>query len=181
MRWLVQKGKHDEARNVLRKLRSVTCNIEEELKEIVNVCKKDEQVLSQSQNSEIEQDNTSELEREPFIVGNNQAFQNSFCFKMILLSLVSLSLSQATAEGGGSWSRLSQSQSVRKALLIGVSLQLFQQLAGINTVIYYSARILQMSGISNSVSTILWISCGVNAINFFASFIGDKEAEKPLD
>ena len=29
-----------------------------------------------------------------------------------------------------------------------------------------------MSGISNSVSTILWISCGVNAINFFASFIG---------
>ena len=74
MRWLVQKGKHDEARNVLRKLRSVTCNIEEELKEIVNVCKKDEQVLSPSQNSEIEQDNTSELEREPFIVvGNNQA------------------------------------------------------------------------------------------------------------
>ena len=74
MSWLVQKGKHDEARNVLRKLRSVTCNIEEELKEIVNVCKKDEQVLSPSQNSEIEQDNTSELEREPFIVvGNNQA------------------------------------------------------------------------------------------------------------
>ena len=41
--------------------------------------------------------------------------------------------------------------SVRKALLVGVMLQLFQQLAGINTVIYYSARILQMSGISNSV------------------------------
>lgn len=38
--------------------------------------------------------------------------------------------------------------------------------------IYYSARILQMSGISNKVSTILWISAGVNAINFFASFIG---------
>ena len=34
-------------------------------------------------------------------------------------------------------------------------------------------RILQMSGISNKVSTILWISCGVNAINFFASFIGE--------
>ena len=30
-----------------------------------------------------------------------------------------------------------------------------------------------MSGISNKVSTILWISCGVNAINFFASFIGE--------
>ena len=38
--------------------------------------------------------------------------------------------------------------------------------------IYYSARILQMSGISNNVSTILWISAGVNAVNFLASFIG---------
>ena len=38
--------------------------------------------------------------------------------------------------------------------------------------IYYSARILQMSGISNSVTTILWISAGVNGINFCASFIG---------
>ena len=88
---------------------------------------------------------------------------------------------------------MSRTPSVRKALIIGVTLQLFQQLAGINTVIYYSARyafnffkacqilkyydfrILQMSGISNKVSTILWISCGVNAINFFASFIGRTE------
>ena len=29
-----------------------------------------------------------------------------------------------------------------------------------------------MSGISDNVSTILWISAGVNAINFLASFIG---------
>ena len=78
MRWLVQKGKHDEARDVLRKLRSVTCNIEEELKEIVNVCKEDEQV--QSQTSEIGQ--TNAVEREQLIVGNNQALlQNGFCFK----------------------------------------------------------------------------------------------------
>ena len=69
--------------------------------------------------------------------------------------------------------RMLQTPSVRKALLIGVTLQLFQQLAGINTVIYYSARILQMSGISNKVSEILWISAGVNAINFCASFIGE--------
>ena len=32
----------------MRKLRSVTCNIEEELKEIVNVCKEDEQVQCQN-------------------------------------------------------------------------------------------------------------------------------------
>ena len=33
---------------MLRKLRSVTCNIEEELKEIINVCKEDEQVCRQA-------------------------------------------------------------------------------------------------------------------------------------
>ena len=37
-RWLVQKGKPDEAREVLRKLRSSSCNIEEELQEIIRVC-----------------------------------------------------------------------------------------------------------------------------------------------
>ena len=62
----------------MRKLRSVTCNIEEELKEIVNVCKEDEQV--QSQTSEIGQQ-TNAVEREQLIVGNNQALQNGFCFK----------------------------------------------------------------------------------------------------
>ena len=67
----------------MRKLRSVTCNIEEELKEIVNVCKKDEQV--QSQTSDIGQDNTVDWETFIGIVGNNQAFQNSFFFNMILL------------------------------------------------------------------------------------------------
>jgi len=50
---------------------------------------------------------------------------------------------------------------VRKALLVGCSLQLFQQLIGINTVIYYSARILMMSGISNDMGIILWLSWGL--------------------
>ena len=31
-----------------------------------------------------------------------------------------------------------------------------------------------MSGISNDLYIVLWISCGVNAINFFASFIGKR-------
>ena len=77
---------------------------------------------------------------------------------------------------------------VRKALLVGCSLQLFQQLIGINTVkffmafiiviycwqvIYYSARILMMSGISTDMTMILWLSALVSAVNFFASFLGD--------
>ena len=86
-RWLVQKGKHDEARNVLRKLRSVTCNIEEELKEIVNVCKEDEQV--HSQNPHIEPEN--EHEREPLIVGSATT---SFATYLVFAFIPSLSLNQ---------------------------------------------------------------------------------------
>ena len=81
-RWLVQKGRKDEARTVLRKLRSSNSNIEEELQEIVRVCQEDEKIANSGENA----------------------------FKRML-----------------------ETSSVKKALLIGVTLQLFQQLAGINT------------------------------------------------
>jgi len=73
---------------------------------------------------------------------------------------------------GGAFSRALKDSNVRKALLVGCSLQLFQQLIGINTVIYYSARILMMSGISSDMTMILWLSALVSAVNFFASFLG---------
>jgi len=78
----------------------------------------------------------------------------------------------AMTEGGGTFSRALKDPNVRKALIVGCSLQLFQQLIGINTVIYYSARILMMSGISRDMTMILWLSALVAAINFFASFLG---------
>ena len=48
----------------MRKLRSVSCNIEEELKEIINVCKEDEQVSNLSKG----QDMDMEHETDPIIV-----------------------------------------------------------------------------------------------------------------
>ena len=47
---------------------------------------------------------------------------------------------EIAAEEGNSFKRMINTPSVRRALIIGITLQLFQQLAGINTVIYYSAR-----------------------------------------
>lgn len=75
-------------------------------------------------------------------------------------------------EVGNPLRRALADSSVRKATLVGCSLQLFQQLSGINTVIYFSARILMMTGITHDISLILWLSAGIQAINFVASFIG---------
>ena len=81
-RWLVKKGKIEEARTVLKKLRSDKCDIEGELQEIIKVAKEDEKIAQ---------------------------------------------------ETGNSIKRMVNTPSVRNALILGVTLQLFQQLAGINT------------------------------------------------
>ena len=61
--------------------------------------------------------------------------------------------------------------STRRALLLGCLLQLFQQLAGINTVMYYSAKIISLSGVSDD-TTAIWMSAGVASVNFLCTFIG---------
>ena len=56
-------------------------------------------------------------------------------------------------------------------MFLGCLLQLFQQLCGINTVMYYSAKIISMSGISDD-SRAIWISAGVTSVNVVCSVIG---------
>ncbi|KAL8563774.1 hypothetical protein ACOMHN_058289 [Nucella lapillus] len=59
---------------------------------------------------------------------------------------------------------------VRKALFVGCGLQLFQQMCGINTVIYYSASILKQAGFPPSQA--IWLVCVPFGVNFLATFIG---------
>ena len=61
--------------------------------------------------------------------------------------------------------------STRKALFLGCSLQMFQQICGINTIMYYSAKIISMGGVSSAAEAI-WLSAAVAAVNFFCTFIG---------
>ena len=72
---------------------------------------------------------------------------------------------------------------VRRALLVGCSLQMIQQLAGINTVMYYSATIIKMSGVK-SESAAIWLSAVTAAVNFVFTFIGlylvEKIGRRPL-
>ena len=54
---------------------------------------------------------------------------------------------------------------------LGCLLQCFQQVAGINTVMYYSAKIITMAGFSDR-SQAIWMSAGVASANFLCTFIG---------
>ncbi|KAH9427050.1 hypothetical protein DERP_014951 [Dermatophagoides pteronyssinus] len=121
-RWLVQKGRYDDALNALRKFRTADTredNIVIEFNNIKSSC------LS------------SERERK-----NNTSI-----------------------------SQILSNPTIMKALFVGSMLSIFQQIAGINTVMYYSATIIQMSGI-NDKSTAVWLSALTASINFIFSFVG---------
>ncbi|XP_073475786.1 proton myo-inositol cotransporter [Aquarana catesbeiana] len=65
----------------------------------------------------------------------------------------------------------------RRALFVGCGLQMFQQLAGINTVMYYSATILQMSGVANDRLAI-WLASITAFTNFSFTLVGVWLVEK---
>ncbi|XP_045028913.1 proton myo-inositol cotransporter isoform X1 [Daphnia magna] len=70
-----------------------------------------------------------------------------------------------------------QSPPVRRALFLGCLLQMFQQIAGINTVMYYSATIIQMAGFYDTAKAI-WLSALVASVNFICTFLGIYLVEK---
>ncbi|CAG5118305.1 unnamed protein product [Candidula unifasciata] len=67
--------------------------------------------------------------------------------------------------------RILKTPPVRRALIVGCSLQLFQQLCGINTVMYYSATIIKMAGINND-TTAIWLAALTAGINFLFTLVG---------
>ncbi|XP_055365337.1 proton myo-inositol cotransporter-like isoform X3 [Betta splendens] len=76
------------------------------------------------------------------------------------------------ASGGGLvvWRILSYAPT-RRALIVGCGLQMFQQLSGINTVMYYSATILQMAGVRD-VKRAIWLAAATSATNFVFTLVG---------
>lgn len=85
--------------------------------------------------------------------------------------------SESFSAGGGSNNsiatlcRIMKTPSARRPLLLGCLLQIFQQVAGINTVMYYSATIITMAGFSDTRQAI-WMNAGVASVNFLCTFIG---------
>ncbi|KAL8567494.1 hypothetical protein ACOMHN_010085 [Nucella lapillus] len=71
---------------------------------------------------------------------------------------------------------------VRRALVVGVGLLVFQQWCGINTAIYYSGTVLKMAGFP--VKAAVWLVVLPNALLFFAGLVGiylvDRIGRRPL-
>jgi SP family galactose:H+ symporter-like MFS transporter len=71
----------------------------------------------------------------------------------------------------------------RKAVLLGVGLAIFQQITGVNTIIYYTPTILQMAGFQTASSAIL-TTVLVGAVNVVATVISllllDRIGRRPL-
>jgi sugar porter (SP) family MFS transporter len=69
------------------------------------------------------------------------------------------------------------------ALIVGVGLMMFQQITGINTVIYFAPSIFKMSGFASSSVAIL-ATLGVGLVNVFFTvvslFLIDRWGRKPL-
>ncbi|XP_032895191.1 proton myo-inositol cotransporter isoform X1 [Amblyraja radiata] len=85
---------------------------------------------------------------------------------------------QREVRGGGSvlWKMLTYPPTFR-ALIVGCGMQLFQQLSGINTVMYYSATILQMSGVQDDKLAI-WLAAVTAGTNFIFTMVGVWLVEK---
>ncbi len=85
-------------------------------------------------------------------------------------------------EQGGGWPDLLR-PGVRPALLVGVGLAIFQQITGINTIIYYAPTIFQASGFQSASASIL-ATAGVGAMNVLMTIVAirllDRVGRRPL-
>ena len=86
--------------------------------------------------------------------------------------LEDMRISSRTGRGGGvgAWRRMMTSPHARLSLVLGCVLQATQQLAGINTVMYYSASILVMAGVPDTTS--IWLASVTSSINFLFTLVG---------
>lgn len=79
--------------------------------------------------------------------------------------------------------KLCKTKTVRRGLIAGVGLQVFQQFVGINTVMYYSPTIFQLAGFASNRTAILLslVTAGLNAFGSIISiYLIDRAGRKKL-
>jgi MFS transporter, SP family, galactose:H+ symporter len=82
----------------------------------------------------------------------------------------------------GNWRDL-LNPSLRPALVVGIGLAVFQQVTGINTVIYYAPLIIQSAGIPSASGAIL-ATAGIGVVNVLMTIVSmwliDRIGRRPL-
>ncbi|KAF7120241.1 hypothetical protein RHSIM_Rhsim13G0116000 [Rhododendron simsii] len=79
--------------------------------------------------------------------------------------------------------KLLKTKTVRRGLIAGVGLQVFQQFVGINTVMYYSPTIVQLAGFASNQTALLLslVTAGLNALGSIVSiYFIDRMGRKKL-
>jgi MFS transporter, SP family, galactose:H+ symporter len=80
------------------------------------------------------------------------------------------------------WHLFMQNSNFRRSVVLGVLLQLVQQLTGINVVMYYAPRIFQAMGYATAAQ--MWFTAAVGLTNVLATFIAiayvDRWGRKPI-
>jgi MFS transporter, SP family, galactose:H+ symporter len=93
-----------------------------------------------------------------------------------------IELSLAQAEEHGNWRDLLNA-GLRPALMLGIGLAIFQQVTGINTVIYYAPIIIKSAGISSDSGAIL-ATAGIGGVNVLMTIVSmwliDRVGRRPL-
>jgi MFS transporter, SP family, galactose:H+ symporter len=88
----------------------------------------------------------------------------------------------AQSQEHGNWRDL-LSSSLRPALIVGIGLAIFQQVTGINTVIYYAPLIIQSAGVSSASGAIL-ATAGIGVVNVLMTIVSmwliDRVGRRPL-
>lgn len=78
---------------------------------------------------------------------------------------------------------LIKTKAIRRGLIAGVGLQVFQQFIGINTVMYYSPTIVQLAGFASNQTALLLslVTAGLNALGSISSiYFTDRSGRKKL-
>jgi SP family galactose:H+ symporter-like MFS transporter len=124
-RWLIQRNRTREARNVLQRLYDDPADVETEIREV------------HEQNAQPKQ----------------------------------------------GWGLLRTNSNFRRSVLLGAALQIFQQLTGINVVMYYAPRIFGLAGFATHEQQ-LWATVIVGLVNVIATFgaiaLVDRWGRKPI-
>jgi SP family galactose:H+ symporter-like MFS transporter len=80
------------------------------------------------------------------------------------------------------WSMFTGNSNFRRSVMLGVLLQVMQQLTGINVVMYYAPRIFQLAGFGQGAQ--MWGTAIVGVVNVLATFIAigfvDRWGRRPM-